>query len=427
MKKRLLFTLLILLLLLPFIVKAELRETKLIKQYNTGYSNIYYMGDYFLLTYGIYKENSSDNYLFATMDYEGNYIYEEEGEAYFSKIFFDNEYLYELYTEQQTDRTYNMKIVKYNPKTGEKISNTTIPNVDSFGYNYSFNNYKDYIGIDSHGPSGTDYILKKDLSGYQIVTNFDNYNEIQSYNPPINYLSKTQSKNFYDYLKNNNINEDTLSFKSLLIGNQYYTFTKSSNMNEVVPNIIYADKNLTDYELLSVNNKDLYDGTKVSSDHLLINDIIPYNDKLVVVFTFGGECILAHDASNRFGNNCVNDSYVQIYNTSYVIATKTDGNGEIKVSTNIADSGTGVTFEIIPKEGYVLSEVKVTDSEGNVVTFTDYKFTMPSADVTIEAKFAIVSPKTGYLISTTVILTLSIALGIIVLIIHSSKKKIYKI
>ena len=54
----------------------------------------------------------------------------------------------------------------------------------------------------------------------------------------------------------------------------------------------------------------------------------------------------------------------------------------------ILDSnGKEITFVVKPKEGYLLDNVKVTDSYGNVITFTDYTFTMPSADVTIEATF----------------------------------------
>ena len=69
------------------------------------------------------------------------------------------------------------------------------------------------------------------------------------------------------------------------------------------------------------------------------------------------------------------------------IKTKTDGNGTIKTSVTTEHSGKEVVFEIIPKEGYVLGEVKVTDENGNVVIFTDYTFTMPNANVLIEATF----------------------------------------
>ena len=68
------------------------------------------------------------------------------------------------------------------------------------------------------------------------------------------------------------------------------------------------------------------------------------------------------------------------------IKTNVVGKGSvIVVDSSLA--GNDVTFKVEPQEGYVLSVVKVIDQKGNIVTFTDYTFTMPSADVTIEAVF----------------------------------------
>ena len=80
-------------------------------------------------------------------------------------------------------------------------------------------------------------------------------------------------------------------------------------------------------------------------------------------------------------------------NIDYAIDTKTTGQGDIKVVSR-SEAGEGVTFEVIPKEGYVLGEVKVTDMNGNVLTFKDYTFTMPSSDVLIEVTFLPKNPLT---------------------------------
>mgnify|MGYP006916028036 CR=1 FL=1 len=80
-------------------------------------------------------------------------------------------------------------------------------------------------------------------------------------------------------------------------------------------------------------------------------------------------------------------------NIDYAIDTKISGKGDIKVVSR-SEAGNGVTFEVIPKEGYVLGEVKVTDMNGNVVTFKDYTFTMPSSDVLIEVTFLPKNPLT---------------------------------
>lgn len=70
----------------------------------------------------------------------------------------------------------------------------------------------------------------------------------------------------------------------------------------------------------------------------------------------------------------------------YEIHKSINGEGTIEVIES-SKPGEAITFKITPKEGYVLGEVKVTDANGNVVVFTDYTFTMPSADVKIEATF----------------------------------------
>lgn len=80
------------------------------------------------------------------------------------------------------------------------------------------------------------------------------------------------------------------------------------------------------------------------------------------------------------------DPTFQKYYFTHQIETKTDGNGTIEVIES-SKFGESVTFVVTPKEGYVLSEVKVTDANGNVVTFTDNMFTMPNTDVVIEAIF----------------------------------------
>ncbi len=79
----------------------------------------------------------------------------------------------------------------------------------------------------------------------------------------------------------------------------------------------------------------------------------------------------------------------------YKIQTKTDGNGTVIAEKVKASSGDLIKFTVEPKPGFVLGVVKVTDSNGNTIEFTDYSFTMPSANVTIEATFLPVNPKTG--------------------------------
>ena len=63
-----------------------------------------------------------------------------------------------------------------------------------------------------------------------------------------------------------------------------------------------------------------------------------------------------------------------------------EGKGTIEAVKN-GRRGEEITFKVTPQEGFVLGEVLVTDKNGNTIVFTDYTFTMPNADVTIEAIF----------------------------------------
>lgn len=91
------------------------------------------------------------------------------------------------------------------------------------------------------------------------------------------------------------------------------------------------------------------------------------------------------------------------------VETKTDGNGKVEATKVNANWGDEVKFTITPNPGFILSEVKVTDSEGNVVIFTDNTFTMPNADVIIEASFKVENPETVAFISIIVFIVLAVS------------------
>ena len=105
----------------------------------------------------------------------------------------------------------------------------------------------------------------------------------------------------------------------------------------------------------------------------------------------------------------------------YEIATKVKGNGTVKVVSS-ASGGDGVTFIVEPQKGYVLGEVKVTDEFGNVLKFTDYTFTMPSANVLIEATF-IVNPDTGAFVPGLIVMG-ALLIACIILFVSEKNQKI---
>ena len=115
------------------------------------------------------------------------------------------------------------------------------------------------------------------------------------------------------------------------------------------------------------------------------------------------------------------ETTVMYYEFPFEIKTKTDGNGDIEITTATADSGEKIEFEIKPKEGYKLDKVVVIDENGNKVTFNDYKFTMPSSNVSIEATFVVDNPNTS---TSIYVFILAVLLIIGILTIKKYKTKI---
>lgn len=134
-------------------------------------------------------------------------------------------------------------------------------------------------------------------------------------------------------------------------------------------------------------------------------------------------CIVAQ--AFAYDENGVFSSYAIRYTIEYFINTKVEGKGNIEVVEK-SKSGDAVTFKVTPEAGYVLGVVKVTDASGNVVYFTSNTFTMPSADVTIEATFVPENPDTGTFISY-VILAIFLTAFTTMFILKERKRKFYKI
>lgn len=190
--------------------------------------------------------------------------------------------------------------------------------------------------------------------------------------------------------------------------NYFYIFDKEGNIVKDLSGDI-------DYPELSISN-------------LLINERGMYVElqEMRIMCTRGaavdenGEPIVLGDSynPNRLKTLMIYYSY------PFLINANIKGKGNIKASYVSALEGTIIEFIVEPEPGYVLGEIKVTDANGNVVTFTDNKFTMPSADVTIEATFIPINPNTK-----TFTLYLAIVLGgisLIALYLFSQRKKYLK-
>lgn len=81
-----------------------------------------------------------------------------------------------------------------------------------------------------------------------------------------------------------------------------------------------------------------------------------------------------------------------VYTPTYTVTAGTAEHGTIRVSARNAESGTRITVTPAPDKGYTLETLTVTDRNGREVPLSEanegkYTFTMPAADVTVQATF----------------------------------------
>ena len=77
--------------------------------------------------------------------------------------------------------------------------------------------------------------------------------------------------------------------------------------------------------------------------------------------------------------------------TVYSITVLPDDNGTITPSVTSSEAEKVITIEASPKNGYIISEIKVTDETGKAIAITEengkYSFTMPASPVVISGRF----------------------------------------
>ncbi len=103
----------------------------------------------------------------------------------------------------------------------------------------------------------------------------------------------------------------------------------------------------------------------------------------------GGQVVFYKKSSG--GSSATN--YKKLPCSTYTITLSNDGSatgGTFEASASSATAGSTITLDADPNEGYELSGWTVTKAGSGTVTVTNNQFTMPEANVTVEATFTIV-------------------------------------
>ena len=310
---------------------------------------------------------------------------------------------------------------------------------------------------------------KKDLSSYELISNSLEEEQLYEYlgiNADDNfYLSAAELRRKYNlpekynvikqYTKGDNtamvIESEGEGFFLLVFNklNQLYEkeLTNRSQIIQTVSdvkivdnhimialdNMIDSDHSVTDLYIYNLTTGELE--KEINSDKSIFN-IVDTKRGFLYHETTCKKTLVAEASSNPYSNqnqnslptylandNCTTKRYFYTQ-FNLVIPKVLAGNGQIIVDEKQAP-GDIVTLTIKPNEGYVLGEVKVTDTNGNNIKLNDYTFTMPSADVTIEATFVKAkNPDTKAFITVSLIILIIAFSSVIYNYIKTNQKKV---
>ncbi len=114
-------------------------------------------------------------------------------------------------------------------------------------------------------------------------------------------------------------------------------------------------------------------------------------DSFLVTNGTVGECSLPPKSINPVSQTLASSRYCEVltntehYALPYNINVDLDGEAEVNANEQ-SFAGKKETIEVIPKEGYKVDSIIVTDSDGNVLEVEDNTFTMPASDVNVAIK-----------------------------------------
>lgn len=221
---------------------------------------------------------------------------------------------------------------------------------------------------------------------------FSYYNEDENQFGVIVFDENTEI--IYDELITN------VSVPLVLLSDDYFYIIEYV-VDEIVGEDNYESVYSAYYEITDYNYNGMKESTKKLSSVISVHDVnykdeYRYGRKLDhVLATRDGFLLLTNfyqiersfdptlDENETIDNECPT---FQKYYFAYNIETKNDGNGKIEVKES-SKPGETVTFVVTPNDGYKIDIIKVTDADGNVLTFTDNTFTMPNANVVVEVSF----------------------------------------
>ena len=140
------------------------------------------------------------------------------------------------------------------------------------------------------------------------------------------------------------------------------------------------------------------------SESTWTNASVTASGTVVTIIPDDGSLAFSATISATTGASAVKVYYTggtEVVETEYTITISETTNGTVAASAETATAGTEITLTVSPDDNYELESLSVVDSEGNAVSVTNNKFTMPAAAVTVTATFKAASTTTTYYTKVT--------------------------
>lgn len=330
----------------------------------------------------------------------------------------------------EVNESYNMI-----QTTSDAAKNSFVLSYEKYDDDYYYDDYETYEKIEDALEEHTENITEND-----IYYDFDYLKSGDSYYASVTWtyecVTESETRSCYTHndiitldSKFNIVNIKNYSEKELITEDRYgYEFEARNSIIKEFNGYIIVSFGGMNRNTLRIYNKDLslfknFDDVVEESLHAPRAIVYSKNGFLVINKQYSPPPTnIASDVARK--SNDQTDTEMYYFEFPYEVSTKVTGKGTITIEEDKSRAGENIKFVVTPEEGYVLGEIKVTDSEGNVLIFTDYEFTMPTADIVIEATFNPIpmeeNPETSDFISMFIVFTILILE--ILLIRHFNKK-----
>ena len=296
-------------------------------------------------------------------------------------------------------------------------------------YYYEIFSYYDYeqakdIKIDfNEDLNHTKKLLGKKYDVYLTVKNTGvEVNQITESNGYyIVYYNDEEYKNYISVLDGNY--KIILTFSDSVLGRAVYVYDDLIYLMETDDKIAVYKLDGTQIETLSISNNYIDDNSdnyfEDSCGNFIPGSIYIENNEFYIMYSLKfceEKKIIFESGHDDSATRELIEHITLKYDLSYDVEIVNSSNGEVTYETKVDEDGRSyVELKVVPKDGYSVEEIIVTDINGNRIEVINNRFLKPLTDVKIEVKYV----KGEYLPIPDTFLGKSVSLIIIGLILVS--------